>query len=163
MVVSAMAAVSGAFAPRFALGEDRPQGTDDHSIAEDYCENFSSIAADLRASRQKQELNRLKDEVDAKLREVQARSEELKELIRKRNEMLQLASDELLKIYSKMDPEAAARQLEKIDPETAASILRRLKPQLASEVLAVMEVKRASILVQMIARQNSNIQMEDRS
>ncbi|NJM28834.1 MAG: hypothetical protein HC855_00675 [Rhizobiales bacterium] len=135
------------------LAEEQPREPSRGSISQDYCENFSNIVADLRVQRQKEELLKLEEEVDAKLKEVLARTEDLKEMIRKRDEMLELASNELLKIYSRMDPESAARQLEKIETGTAAAILRRLKPQLASEILATMEVKRASLLVQIIANQ----------
>ncbi|MFN0191031.1 MAG: MotE family protein [Aestuariivirga sp.] len=133
------------------------------SISQDYCENFSNIVADLRVQRQKEELLELEKELDVKLKEVLARTEDLKAMIRKRDEMLELASNELLKIYSRMDPESAARQLEKIQTSTAASILRRLKPQLASEILATMDVKRASVLVQIIANQNADIEQEKHS
>jgi flagellar motility protein MotE (MotC chaperone) len=132
-------------------------------IASDYCEKFSDAVADARARRQEEKLIELRNEVDAKLQEVLARTEDLKEMIRKRDEMLALASNELLKIYSRMDPESAALQLEKIDITTAASILRRLKPQLAGQILATMDVRRASRLVQIIANQNSTIEQEKRS
>jgi flagellar motility protein MotE (MotC chaperone) len=149
--------------PQGALAEDASKDPTARSIATDYCEKFSDAVADARAKRQEQALTELRNEIDAKLKEVQARTADLKEMIRKRDEMLDLASNELLKIYSRMDTEPAARQLEKIDINTAASILRRLKPQLAGQILATMDVKRASLLVQIIANQNSNIEQEKRS
>jgi flagellar motility protein MotE (MotC chaperone) len=158
-----MFAAVGAACSLPSLAEEQVRKPGKGNVAQDYCENFSNIVADLRSQRQKEELLKLEKEVDAKLKEVLARTEDLKAMIRKRDEMLEQASNELLKIYSRMEPESAARQLEKIETNTAASILRRLKPQLASEVLAAMEVKRASLLVQIIANQNANIEQEKRS
>jgi flagellar motility protein MotE (MotC chaperone) len=132
-------------------------------IANDYCESFSNVAADFRARLQKEELERLKQEIDGKLREVKARTDELNSAMEKRDLMLALASEEVLKIYTRMEAEPAAKQLEKIDIETAASVIRRLKPQLASDILAAMDVKHASSLVQMIARQNALIEGDGKS
>lgn len=133
------------------------------TLARDYCESFSSAAAELRVQHQAEALNSLKREITDSLDEVKARTEELKAMIARRDAMLELASEELLKIYAKMDAESAARQLEKIDKDTAASVLRRLKPQLAGDILSAMDVKRASMLVQIIANQNANIEAEGKS
>jgi flagellar motility protein MotE (MotC chaperone) len=144
--------------------EEAPvQGAEANSLAKDYCESFSNAAAELRVQHQAEALLKLRNDVTGKLSEVKERTEELKAMIAKRDAMLVLASEELLKIYSKMDSESAARQLEKIDKDTAASVLRRLKPQLASDILSAMDVKRASMLVQIIANQNANIDTEGKS
>jgi flagellar motility protein MotE (MotC chaperone) len=143
--------------------EEPPQVAPEQSMAADYCESFANVAAELRSKRQKEELDRLDKAITAKLAEVTARTDELKATIAARDEMLKLASDELLKIYTQMEAEAAARQLEKIDAKTAASVIRRLKPKLASDILSAMDIKRASSLVQAIANQNAAIEAEEKS
>ncbi len=146
-----------------ALADADHAAEDAGTLATDYCESFSNVAAELRAKRQKEELESLKAALDRKLSEMNVRTAELRDMIARRDKMLSLASDELLEIYSQMEAEPAALQLEKINVDTAASVLRRLKPTLASEILAVMDVKRAAALIQIIANQNAVIQHEGKS
>jgi flagellar motility protein MotE (MotC chaperone) len=149
--------------PGASLAEEQIVISPDQSLASDYCESFANVASELRSRRQKDELDKMEKAITSKLAEVTARTEELKATITARDEMLKLASDELLKIYTQMDAEAAARQLEKIDAKTAASVIRRLKPKLASDILSAMDIKRASSLVQAIANQNAAIEADDKS
>lgn len=149
--------------PANVFGKDAIKATDGTSIATDYCRSFASQAAELRAKGQREELEKLRLAIEEKLHALKERTESLEGLIKKRNDMIELASGELLKIYSRMEAEPAAKQLEKIDVATAASVLRRLKPKLAGEILAAMEITRASQLVQVIAIQDSNISEDSKS
>ena len=137
--------------------------TSAESVATDYCSNFANVAAETRANVQKKQLDDIKAEIAAKMLEVDKKTAELKEWIDRRDKMVLLASDELLKIYAKMAPEAASLQLEKIDVMTAASILRRLKPKQASDILSAMDVKRASNLAQIIANQTVDTKADKKS
>jgi flagellar motility protein MotE (MotC chaperone) len=62
-----------------------------------------------------------------------------------------------------MEPDPAARQLEKVHSHTAVSVLRRLEPKQASEILAEMGTERASILIQIIANENTELMKEKKS
>ncbi len=149
--------------PEKVMGEQIKPAPHSPEIAVDYCENFASKAGELRFHLQMEELEKLNTEIDNKLQALKERTEALQDVIKRRDDMINLASGELLKIYSRMEVEPAARQLEKIDTATAASVLRRLKPQLAGEILAAMDVKRSSQLVQFIATQDSKIEKDSKS
>jgi flagellar motility protein MotE (MotC chaperone) len=65
--------------------------------------------------------------------------------------MLKAAGKELVDIYAKMDPEAAALQLTQLDTGTATSVIRQLSPRGAGAILNVMEAKQAAKLAKAIA------------
>lgn len=117
----------------------------------DYCTNFADKAAEARASWQAANLKKMQDDVTAKLAELDAKQAELQSWIDKRNAILKEAGKELVEIYAKMDPEAAALQLAKLDTVTAAAVLRQLSPRAASTILAAIEPQRAAVLAKAIA------------
>ncbi len=122
-----------------------------NSIAEDYCANIIDKAADARTAWQLAKLQKLEKDVSDKLVLLENKQKELQEWISKREQMLKAAGRELVDIYAKMDPDAAAGQLAKLDTATATSILRQLSPRGASAILDVMEADRAAALVKAIA------------
>jgi flagellar motility protein MotE (MotC chaperone) len=71
--------------------------------------------------------------------------------VAKRDAMIKAASDDLVAIYSKMQPESAAVQLSAMDDQTAAAILAKLKPSAAGAILDEMEAERASKLAPILS------------
>jgi flagellar motility protein MotE (MotC chaperone) len=138
-------------------------GSSNESLAIDYCSGFASAAAEARAKMQQELLDEMKSSIAFEMQKVEKKTAELQIWMERREKMVSLASDELLKIYARMEPEPASLQLEKIDIMTAASILRRLKPAQASAILSVMDVKRASNLAQIIANQTVNPKQDKKS
>jgi flagellar motility protein MotE (MotC chaperone) len=61
------------------------------------------------------------------------------------------ANDNLVAIYAKMQPEAAAIQIAAMDDPMAAAILGKLKPGAAGAILNEMEAERASRLAVLLA------------
>ncbi|MFT3988570.1 MotE family protein [Aestuariivirga sp.] len=121
------------------------------SLAQDYCANIAQTATDARAAWQKAELEKLRADVTAKLQALEAQQKVLEAWIAKRDAALKSAGQDLVDIYAKMDPEAAAAQLAKVDAPTATSILRQMGPRGAGAILAVMEPDHAALLVRSIA------------
>jgi flagellar motility protein MotE (MotC chaperone) len=119
--------------------------------AVDYCANFADAANDARTAWQAANLKILQGELEAKIAELEARQAELQQWIVKRDAMLKKAGKELVDIYAKMDPEAAAQQLAQLDTGTATSVIRQLPPRGASAILNVMEAKQAAKLARAIA------------
>ena len=74
--------------------------------------------------------------------------------IAKRDTLMAAANDDLVAIFAKMQPEAAAQQLSAMDDRMAAAILSKLKPNAASAILDEMEAERASHLVGMFSTAN---------
>jgi flagellar motility protein MotE (MotC chaperone) len=139
-----------------ALAEEAvPPGGHDAATAEpgatDYCANFADKAAEARIAWQTANLKKLQDDVSRKIAELEARQKEMQSWIDKRNAMLKEAGKELVDIYAKMDPEAAALQLAKLDTTTAVAVLRQLSPRAASTILASIEPVRAATLAKAIA------------
>ena len=69
----------------------------------------------------------------------------------RRDEFSKKARDNLVSIYSRMRPDAAAAQLMAIDLETAAAVLTKLEPRSASLILNEMEAGYAARLTGTIA------------
>jgi flagellar motility protein MotE (MotC chaperone) len=61
------------------------------------------------------------------------------------------ASDDLVAIYARMQPENAAVQLSAMDDQMAAAILGKLKPSAAGAILDEMEAERASKLASFLS------------
>ena len=96
-------------------------------------------------------LKKIEAEIDVKIVALETRQSELQQWIGKREAMLKAAAKELVDIYAKMDPEAAAKQLAELDTTTATSVIRQLSPRGASAILNVMEAKQAARLAKAIA------------
>lgn len=120
-------------------------------VVEDYCVSVSDLAAERRVARQATALKDLQAQVDDRLALLDQRTQELADLLHKRDELRNLAQKELVDIYAGMDSEAAAAQMEKLDMRLASSVLRQLKPRQASAILDVMKPDLAAQLVRLIA------------
>lgn len=118
---------------------------------EDYCTSVTDLAAERRAARQAAALQDLQTRVEDRLNLLDQHTQKLAELIRKREELRNLADKELVDIYAGVDAEAAAAQMEKLDLRLASSVLRQLKPRQASAILDVMKPDLAAALVRLIA------------
>ena len=70
----------------------------------------------------------------------------MQEWVAKRDAALKSASDNLVAIYAKMEPETAATQIAAMDDQMAAAILGKLKAGAAGAILNEMEAERASKL-----------------
>jgi flagellar motility protein MotE (MotC chaperone) len=118
---------------------------------EEYCTSVSDLAAERRAARQASALKELQAKVENRLNELEQHTNDLAELIQKREALRALADKELVDIYSGVEAEAAAAQMERLDLPLASSVLRQLKPRQASAILNVMKPELAAQLVRLIA------------
>ena len=75
----------------------------------------------------------------------------MQEWVAKRDAMLKAASDDLVAIYARMQPEKAATQIGAMDDQMAAAILGKLKPSAAGAILNEMEAERASKLASFLS------------
>jgi flagellar motility protein MotE (MotC chaperone) len=120
-------------------------------VIETYCTTVSDLAAERRVARQTWALKELEAKVQDRLGVLEQSTQELSDLIRKRDELRNLAKAELVDIYAGMDAEAAAAQMERLDPRLASSVLRQLKPRQASAILDVMKPEVAAVMMRLIA------------
>lgn len=132
----------------------RSEDTGDAEIRktiEEYCTSVSDLAAERRAARQASALKELQTKVENRINELNLHIQDLTDLIQKREALRTLAENELVEIYSGVEAEAAAAQMERLDLQLASSVLRQLKPRQASAILNVMKPELAAQLVRLLA------------
>jgi flagellar motility protein MotE (MotC chaperone) len=115
-----------------------------------YCANVAPVAAEARIAWETHRLNELDAQIKQRIAELGKAEAETQDWVSKREALLNSASDDVVAIYSKMDPEAAAAQLAVIDEAIAVSILHKLKVSAASAILNQMEAARAARLTSQI-------------
>jgi flagellar motility protein MotE (MotC chaperone) len=116
-----------------------------------YCTNIAAAAGEARIAWQMKRLEELDAQIKKRIAELDAKEAEAREWVNKRQEMLKKADDDIVAIYGKMRPEAAASQLIAMDDGSAAAILSKLNPRAASTILNEMEAARAAKLTDLMA------------
>jgi flagellar motility protein MotE (MotC chaperone) len=116
------------------------------SIVEKYCTNIRDSAAEARIAWQMEELRKLEQEVEQRIADLDARQTEFEEWLRRREDFVERAKQNLVAIYANMRPDAAAQQLAILEDEEAASVLSNLVPRTASAILNEMNPERAAQL-----------------
>jgi flagellar motility protein MotE (MotC chaperone) len=120
------------------------------SAARQYCVNIANAAADARFAWQKQVLAATEQELEKRIALLEAKTAELQKWVTRRDEFVKKARDNLVLIYARMRPDAAALQLTAMDEETASAVLLRLEPRVASLILNEMEPAQAARLTGII-------------
>jgi len=116
-----------------------------------FCTNIADPARDQRYLLQKQELEKLRADVDSRIAEMNKRKEEYQDWLKRRDDFLKQAEAGLTDIYKKMKPDAAASQLQQMRMEVAAAVIMRLNPSQSSLILNEMEPKKAADIASIIA------------
>jgi flagellar motility protein MotE (MotC chaperone) len=133
-------------APALEGGED-----DIQQVIERYCVAISDAAAERRMATQSAALKELEARLEEKITRLEQKRGELETLLKRREDLRNLARKELIEIYAGMEPEAASAQLEKLDVRLSSSVLRQLKPRQASAILNEMSPEFAARMAKMIA------------
>lgn len=129
-----------------------PPATPVHlSPAEQYCSNVIDAAAAAQIARQTRDLEKAQKTIDERVALLSAKTEELKKWVKKREDFTAHATNDLVEIYSKMKPDAAANQLAAMDELTAAAITSKLSPKASSLMLAEMDAGKAARLTAIVA------------
>jgi len=143
-----MLAIPGAYA------EERPVIMTTKASADEireFCTNIADAARDQRYLLQKKELEDLQKGVDERIKTLEARRAEYEDWLKRRNDFLKSAEANLVEIYRKMKPDAAASQLAELDPEIASAIVMKLPPRQSSTILGEMPADKAAMLTRIIA------------
>jgi flagellar motility protein MotE (MotC chaperone) len=119
-----------------------------------YCASVASSIAEARIAWQTKRLAELDAQVRQRIADLEKVEAAAREWIDKRDALMKTAQDDVVAIYSKMDPESAARQLAALDDRMAAAILYKLKPNAAGAILGEMDADRASRLAGLISGMN---------
>jgi len=121
------------------------------SLAERYCANIADKARDARFSWQSKQLREMTEKLKEQMKVVEAKSEELKSWVERRDRFLKLGNESLVNIYSGMRPDAASQQLLNLPEAVAAAVIMKLEPRLSSAILNEMDPVRAGRLATVIA------------
>jgi flagellar motility protein MotE (MotC chaperone) len=133
----------------FESGAQTP--TSPRSVAETYCANIADKAADARFFAQKKQIEELQKQLNERAAALDAKIAEYRKWVQRRDEFAKRAEEQLVQIYARMRPDAAALQLAAMDEETAAALITRLKMRNASAILNEMPPDKAARLSGIIA------------
>jgi flagellar motility protein MotE (MotC chaperone) len=111
-----------------------------------FCSNNASTADAARIAWQAAKLEEVEARLQEKIAELEAKRAEFQEWMHKRDDAMKKAREDIVEIYSKMDPEAAANELAQMDDATAAAVLSKLPARTASGILDQMDPARAAHL-----------------
>ncbi|PST26120.1 flagellar protein [Mesorhizobium plurifarium] len=121
------------------------------SEIEKFCTNIADAARDQRYLLQRQDLEKLRANVDERIATLETRRAEYEDWLKRRNDFLKQAELGLVDIYKAMKPDAAAGKLEMVRPEIAAAIVMRLPPRQSSLILSEMTDEKAAVLTNIIS------------
>lgn len=121
------------------------------SDVERFCTNIADAARDQRYALQAEELRKLQADVDARIAALEEKRAEYEEWLRRRETFLARAQDNVVDIYGRMRPDAAAERLTELGPELAAGILMKLDARRAGIIMNEMETKAAAGVTSVMA------------
>jgi flagellar motility protein MotE (MotC chaperone) len=116
-----------------------------------FCANVAPSIAEARIAWETRRLSELDAQVKQRLVDLEKAEASVQEWVAKRDAALKSASDNLVAIYAKMQPETAATQIAAMDDQMAAAILGKLKAGAAGAILNEMEAERASKLATILS------------
>jgi flagellar motility protein MotE (MotC chaperone) len=116
-----------------------------------YCANVAPLAAEARIAWQEKRLTELEGQIKQRIAELDKKEAEAREWVTKREALMNSASEDVVAIYGKMEPESAAAQLALMDDGTAVSILGKLNARAASAILNEMEADKAGKLTAVLS------------
>lgn len=114
--------------------------------AQQYCVNIASAAADARLNWQKKTIGDMERELDDRIAKLEAKVVEYQQWLARRDDYAKKAQEQLVGIFARMRPDAAAAQLAAADEETSAAVLSKLDTRVSSTILAEMDPNQAARL-----------------
>ena len=127
-----------------AVGQQQPLESATEAEIRQCCTGIADAARDQRYLLQKQELEKLQADVDSRIAILEQRRVEYEDWLGRRNEFMKQAEGQLVEIYKKMAPDAAAPQLEETNVILAAAIIMKLPPRQSSLILTEMSPEKAA-------------------
>jgi len=138
-------------AARTASADPAAQPEEAMTEVQRFCSNIADAARDRRYAIQAGELERLKSEIDARMKALDEKRAEYEAWLKRREDFLDRAEDNLVGIYARMKPDAAAERLAEVKIELAAGIMMKLDPRQASTILNEMDSKAAATITGVMA------------
>jgi flagellar motility protein MotE (MotC chaperone) len=107
----------------------------DGSEAGQFCANIQDEARERRYALKEAELTAIAAEIEQKMKALEAKRAEFEIWQKRREAFAMLATDNLVDIYKKMRPAAAAERLAVLSTDLSASILMKLPSRQAGVIL----------------------------
>lgn len=121
------------------------------SDAERFCANIQDEARERRYALKEAELKDIASEIDVKMKALEEKRAEFEAWQKRREEFAMLATDNLVDIYKKMRPAAAAERLAVLSVDLSASILMKLPSRQAGVILNEMEPETVAAITAIMA------------
>jgi flagellar motility protein MotE (MotC chaperone) len=134
-----------------SVDKKEPTAAPQESDVARFCSNIADQALDARVAWQQKELEATETKLKQRIAELEAKRAEYEEWLKLREDFLKRAEDNVVEIYSRMNPEAAAQQIASMADDTAAAVLAKLKVRVASSILNEMEPARGAHLADTLA------------
>lgn len=118
---------------------------------ERFCGNVADAARERRYANQARELEALKSDIDARIKQLEDKKAEYEKWMKLRQAFITQASDTVVKIYAKMKPDAAAERLSELRTDLAAAILMKLEVKQSGLIMNEMKSTTAARLTSIMA------------
>ncbi|UWU78887.1 MotE family protein [Bradyrhizobium huanghuaihaiense] len=115
-----------------------------------FCSNVADPAVDARLAWQIKEMEKAEIQLRERIAEVEAKRAEYEKWMALRDDFLKKAEAQVVEIYSRMKPDAAATQIAGMSDETAAAVLAKLSPRSSSAIFNEMDTARAAHLADVL-------------
>ena len=136
-------------------------GNQPESDVAKFCANIADAALDARVAWQQKELEAAEAKLRQRIAELEAKRAEYEQWLKLREDFLKKAEDNVVEIYSRMNPDAAAQQIASMADDTAAAVLAKLRARSASAILNEMEPARGAHLADTLAGMRRARRRED--
>lgn len=144
-----MLTIPGAFAQEAQKQPSDPASSQDE--IRQYCTNIADSARDQRYLLQKQELEKLQADVDARIAVMDKRKAEYEDWLKRRDDFLAKAEAGLVDVYKNMKPDAAAASLNEVKVTTAAAIIMKLSSRQSGLILSEMDPQKAAVVTNIMS------------
>lgn len=143
LVPAAMPAPSGAQTALPSLLDQPPPAANRDDIRR-FCANITDAARERRYAVQREELEKLRADIEAKIAAMDEKRVALERWAKRREDFSKMASEGLVEVYAKMRPDAAAQRMEKLPSDLTAALLTKLAPRAAGTILNEMSPDQAA-------------------
>ncbi|MGB6117391.1 MAG: MotE family protein [Mesorhizobium sp.] len=118
---------------------------------ERFCGNVADAARERRYANQARELATLKADIDARIVQLEAKKVEYEKWMKLRQDFIDKASEQVVQVYGRMKPDAAAERLTSLKSDLAAAILMKLNVKQSGLIMNEMQVEAAAKLTGIMA------------
>lgn len=129
--------------PQQLLGAN-PSDKSSQQEVQQYCGSIVDAARDQRYLLQKQELDKLQSDINARVAELEKRKAEYQDWLKKRDDFLAKAKADLVNIYKTAKADEVVPQFDEMDIKIAAAIIMQLPPRQSGLILSGMDAKKAA-------------------